>query len=983
MPVACLDTGLDLGMLSIHAGNLADKIRHGEIVAQTAEEVDNAFREFAEQAANARADEIEVVEKMRSDNSPAELCDYLKQMIFDVQRLDLIDISKTVDAARKSTLSGTMEALDAALVPGANKIDIYNAMKSFSEQLREVINGLYPPGAEIGGEEIGLQGNAIMATVLFERPGLAGKLADFFSREDVKSDNLYNENSPAYHAYSFKYFLEHAHSLPDPEFKSKIVASLGTIQMPPFHAQALMEAFKAAGLGDLSVAEKMAMLRPSHQVGVAIAHAIGANNGAITPNVLRSIAEPLLKTLAQGVPALRSEADAERMEALLAKYGGGLSAADQARLREFAEALDFSEAAAPASEKALARRLDEICGGGGFANPASSASRRAIAAGATAEDLRFYVRCTGLLMTSDYTDRQVVEYLVDPQSILRRPLKAALDKLPKNISLEQKVLVAAAMFKCGEDADLQDIVAQGISRIIRSGKVNDVEEAVKRVLGNLRELREAAAGNADAFAVGKRLLLGLEARRIAPGFFTHIMKVVGSVAINPITRLKANSSIADIHAAISLVRTAGENILLSAPGAAKLLEGNDESLACRNFIADLFAARLTPGQRQSVHAALQGDNGATLKAFYNDIVQGNLPNPRRSDGSAATAGEINAYQRMAGSCTRFIEGFNASVGRLAGHNPVPGIRFIEIESYNGIRGIGNVNTDIFNAGVEDLDSRTESYLRHVAGGTSAAAVALLGVYADRISMRPFSPDDLVTEDVSGSINRYLDFSVLREVKRMLTSDDLTGTRFAAARAAGLEVQLPGGELLSGNPAEAREQLVRFATGRQDATWATLSKGERNKVAVLMALLTLESANGAVESAATALDRQGRGPAFTMVGGEGNARRVFRLDRPRNAEGEIAVSFHSEFRPLALNIAGEAHNLSANDRVKLSFECRLSNEVRERIENMDFSSVNLAPAEERYNDNPPPERRLKSTEDLIPEENRIDFDVRADFIATIA
>ena len=46
--------------------------------------------------------------------------------------------------------------------------------------------------------------------------------------------------------------------------------------MPPFYAQALVQAFTDAGLGALSDAEKMAVLRPSHPAGAAIAAAVRA-----------------------------------------------------------------------------------------------------------------------------------------------------------------------------------------------------------------------------------------------------------------------------------------------------------------------------------------------------------------------------------------------------------------------------------------------------------------------------------------------------------------------------------------------------------------------------------------------------------------------------------------------------------------------------------------------------------------------------------
>ena len=54
------------------------------------------------------------------------------------------------------------------------------------------------------------------------------------------------------------------------------------------------------------------------------------------------------------------------------------------------------------------------------------------------------------------------------------------------------------------------------------------------------------------------------------------------------------------------------------------------------------------------------------------------------------------------------------------------------------------------------------------------------------------------------------------------------------------------------------------TGRPDAAWGTLAAGERNQVAVLMSLLTHESALAAVQAPPVALDPEGRKAAFSYV-----------------------------------------------------------------------------------------------------------------------
>ena len=82
------------------------------------------------------------------------------------------------------------------------------------------------------------------------------------------------------------------------------------------------------------------------------------------------------------------------------------------------------------------------------------------------------------------------------------------------------------------------------------------------------------------------------------------------------------------------------------------------------------------------------------------------------------------------------------------------------------------------------------------------------------------------------------------------------------------MELPGGRLLSDDPAVARDEIARIVTGRPDAAWRTLSGGERNQVAVVMSLLTHESAIAAIETPPLALDPEGKAATFSYAGAGG-------------------------------------------------------------------------------------------------------------------
>ena len=977
LPSACVDGSLHLDRFQDKANELARQIRKGEVNAVTDAEVEAAFRSLAEDAVAQRADRIAAIDAME-DISPA-LADRLKEHILEVDRPEKIDIVRCVRAAR-TELGQFIDGVEAALdAPNADKTAVYEAMRAVSSRLGGVVHGLFPPGEEVGGEELFMLGTPMMATLIHDRPGLAEKLAAFFARPDVLSDDFFNPLSAANSADPFRGVL------PNPQARDELAASLGTTAMPPFHAQALFKAFEDAGLGALSAAERMAVLRPSHPAGAALANAISNEPGTVSPSRLRELAAPILQSRANAAPFARSQADAARMESLLEKYGGGLAPADRERLREFADILDFSEQGATASETAIAGRLDEICGGGGFDNPASSASRRAVAADATAEDLRFLSHCAKLLYVSRYTPEEILDGLADPQSAFRRPLDAALARFaghpPRALSLEQKTRIALAVFECDDDADLQEIVSHGIARVLTSGTAVLRDEAavvaiVARVRANLEELRAATAGDPELFAAGKRLLLGLETRRIPAGYIAYLLDAARAVPLASVSRLKPRSPAVDIHAAALDLRAAIDGILIGRDSE-KLLDGADEIIAVRTFLCGIFAARLTPAQRQAVRGALQGQNASQLVGLYQDVSDMMVDPPEPTQG-----GERNAWCRVAGESSRALQLLDASLARLLGaENPDAGIPFPPGQvNYAAIRGT-EIGRSLLAIARETIASVREKFLREIAPGTSPAARAMRGIYSAKIGPAPYEPDTAITKAFSNAMKNFLGYTAVREAKRLAASDDLAGTKFAQTRASGLEVELPGGERLSADPAAARDQIARFVTGRPDAVWATLTAGERNQTAVVMALLTQEATLAATEGAATALDPEGRNPAFTLAGGTAGARRGFRLER--SDSGTVTIVFRTESQPTALVVGGQTHALGPNDRFRGGYTCVLNPYDMENIAQMDLAGADIAAAEEFFNRNPPEADRLSGAFGRLPQANRVGLVVTPTFELDIA
>ena len=975
VPPACLAQGLDLNKFGAKVSDLGDQIRRGEIPAATDAEVEKAVRDLAEKRAAQYADAIAAVEGI--PDLPPALRDALLEHVIAIDSPQKLDVARVVETAR-DRLAARAAAIDAALVPGADKGAVYEAMRLFVSDYTRVLVDLFPQGAHVGGEEDVSHGAVLVMASVFGRDGFAGRLAAFFARPDVKNDDFYNSSTPAYAAYRF------VNALPKPGAKAALASSLGSPDMPPFHARALMKAFDDAGLGDLPVAARMAVLRPSHPAGRALAAAIAAEPGAVSPARLRELAAPILRdhTAAGGIAL--PPADAARMEAALAKYDGGLPAADRLRLRQYAESLDFSEAAAPASEKAIAERLDEICGGGFFTNPASSASRRALAAGFAPGDLPLLALLEDLVEESGPTDKQAVEILLDPQSDFRRKWDTALLRLvgdrPDRLATlpaEDKAAVARAILLCGDDADLVAVVTNGIGRAIRdgAGRLRNpvaIQRIVEGAAANLAEVREAAAGDPAALAAGLELLKGLQTSRAPAGFIKYMLDAARRAPIDALAKLRRRSAPAEINRAI-LQLNANAVSILSGRDSGGLAEDGDTALACRHFLLRTMVSRLTESQRRGLRDALASQNAVQTAAFYNAVAADMVEMP------AMARGLHEHITTLAASLSRDMGFLYGVVRRSLGEENAAG-QLPALQGDLDLPGIGAMAMfgQIQNEASSAIAAAREAYLRSAFPGNSPAATAMRGIVGARLDASPsISPRGTLAPLLAEATANSLNVNIVRGAKQLATHP-FGETQFAIDRHRDFDVFLPDGTLLSTDPATAADELARFVTGRQDAAYANLGAAEKTKVHVVMSLLTQESSTAALGAPSFALDPNGAVSTFNF-GGNGRAQtRTFRLER--DAAGGITVRFETTVRPTILVVRTEDIPLGAGSSISGGYTLTLTAEKLDTIGALDFAACDNAAANQAMAGNG--EQRLRTAVNRLPPDFRLGLEPTTTFSAVL-
>ena len=181
-------------------------------------------------------------------------------------------------------------------------------------------------------------------------------------------------------------------------------------------------------------------------------------------------------------------------------------------------------------------------------------------------------------------------------------------------------LIFKAFDVASADPDLVPIVGDLMSLIIRKDNAQlrtpeEVAQRVQALLANVRELRAAANGDANALREGLILINRLGGKAMPQGLITSMLRVVKDVPINAIKGFKANSNGLALHKAIMQFTTSVEQAFRQS-GAAQSLRSAPEQIPCREFICSALLHRVSVPTLRTIHTTLHGEKGKKLLRIY-------------------------------------------------------------------------------------------------------------------------------------------------------------------------------------------------------------------------------------------------------------------------------------------------------------------------------------------------------------------------------
>ena len=276
---------MDNHVLSRIGENLRVKILDGDNPADGRAEIDADFLNKAFAFADERRKAFAAIDAM---DLPAAAKDRLKMEVLSYDKIDYLRFDRIFTIGNGPQPDNLIALIDA----NAPKNDIYNELRTITNaintEIDAMVNEARAAGKEIGPDEITSLRRLALEVFLGKVPGLRERLVSFLRRPDVAGDDFHDNTQPSYVAFQFEHIMENA------DAKGHVLANLGTPQLHPVYAQALVVAANEAGRR-LSPADALALFAAGQPKGDLLREALGQFEGELDTTTLKAFAIGVLQ----------------------------------------------------------------------------------------------------------------------------------------------------------------------------------------------------------------------------------------------------------------------------------------------------------------------------------------------------------------------------------------------------------------------------------------------------------------------------------------------------------------------------------------------------------------------------------------------------------------------------------------------------------------------------------------------------------------
>lgn len=500
-------------------------------------------------------------------------------------------------------------------------------------------------------------------------------------------------------------------------------------------------------------------------------------------------------------------------------------------------------------------------------------------------------------------------------------------------------LVETAIKTALKDPDALGVVIKHMRHILLRGDASlrsaeAVQKKVADLLANMAEIRRAAGGDKAVVKAGIACLDQLCGKSVRAGVLGGIVRAVKGANIGHIKHLAASSHGIAIHKAVEQFTRLQVELAVSS-GAEASLEGADEKVSARNFIASLLIAKCGNSTVAKIQRALNGDEAKKLMFVY-DVIE-NL----RFDKASYSKGLLQHISTMGARAKSMLTQFKMAVDTQMG---VPDNEMMPVDAFEGQFDVadfggGEILEDLEESAKQQSKAYYDEAMGIFVGGNGPAADIMRNVVTNRIGAEP---GESPVKDFAFSANRNItgmvNWNVCRDAKVFALGNGKTSI-FARDIVRNLKVNLPGGKRLANDFDTALDELAAFATKGAKTSYAALDAKEKNKVHIVIAFLSQESGKAAFDGQATAFDPKNNSPAYVTASDQDRDIQEYSIGF--NEKGAFTFGFLGRMNlqvVTAIDGSGKGVTGMANEgsTLETEFFFEISANEMERMASLDFT-----------------------------------------------
>ena len=507
-------------------------------------------------------------------------------------------------------------------------------------------------------------------------------------------------------------------------------------------------------------------------------------------------------------------------------------------------------------------------------------------------------------------------------------------------------LIDTAFTACSYNSDAIEIVNKHMLDFL----VNDasqfrsvayVQKRADGILSNLNELKALSTENPGIYAAGKQMLLE-SGKPLPQGMLTKMVQASNAAPINDLRALSGKTPGIRLHKTVMQTSRSIDDIMLST-GAEKKLDGAIEKDAARLFILSSMVSRLSRGALGNVRDALNSDTAAMLNTFYSacftcdtQYFKEEEPNVQRGVEDVGSKGE--------GNLDLLTVVVNRNLQRLNPDEPLAAVGKLDSNVAVG----DDFVADMVALAKEHNEQSVKDYIDRLVDGNGNGADAFKAVLKKKLG-DVNNPSGYLPECLKRNSGAMMNWSICGEMKKIAMGKT---SQFEK------DVYRSGNiTLISGNTTitlakefnAARDQLAQFTAGDGQATYEKLSTEDKNKVHLMMAMISQETEKAGENGVQHAIHPKESEDGYLLDGDKFNlGTRSFTLEKMKS--GVILLNYNME-KPIVDFRPGDSIDevpVGAGSTFKCSLQYLLEPKEFNRLAKLDYTKFDDTAADNLVN-----------------------------------